>query len=147
MAGSWPMDTGQAPPIEMTWSHILVGPPPAGRLVSLAGISEVVKSQGKLETGRQGKTREMLQLQGNHSAQPSGKVYSRVLERQLRLIEPWTQEQQCGFCSGCRMVDQLSCPAWGSLAVCPFVVNMCFVDLEKSYDLSGSCHGLFCPAK
>lgn len=60
--------------------------------------------------------------------------YSRVLERQLRLIEPWIHEQQCGFRSGCRMVDQLSCPAWGSLAVCPFVVNMCFVDLEKSYN-------------
>lgn len=38
------MDTGLAQPIEITWSHILVGPLPAGRLVSLVGISEIVKS-------------------------------------------------------------------------------------------------------
>lgn len=63
---------------------------------------------------------ECAPITGNYSAQPSGKVYSRVLERQLRLIELWIQEQQCGFHSGCRKVDQLSCPAWGSLAVCPF---------------------------
>ncbi|KAK3557566.1 hypothetical protein QTP70_030495, partial [Hemibagrus guttatus] len=66
-----------------------------------------------------------------------GKVYSRVLERRVRpLVEPWIQEEQCGFrlCRG--TLDQLYTlhrVLEGSWEFAQHV-HLCFVDLEKAFD-------------
>lgn len=50
----------------------------------------------------------VLQLSGDHTSQPPRKPYDRVLIRRLQLIvEPWIQEEQCGFRPGRETVDQL----------------------------------------
>ena len=66
-----------------------------------------------------------------------GKIYSRVMERRIRLIvKPRIQEEQCGFHPGCRTLDQLYTlrrvlrNSWGFAQP----VHMCFVDLEKAFD-------------
>ena len=65
------------------------------------------------------------------------KVFSRLLERRVwLLVEPWIQEEQCGFHPGCETLDQLYTVArileWAwEFAV---TVYMFFVDLEKAYD-------------
>ena len=66
-----------------------------------------------------------------------GKVYSRVLERRVRLIvEPRIQEEQCGFRPGRGTMDQLYTLARVLEGAWEFAqpVHMCFVDLEKAYD-------------
>ncbi|KAK3569880.1 hypothetical protein QTP86_006752 [Hemibagrus guttatus] len=66
-----------------------------------------------------------------------GKVYSRVLERRVRpLVEPWIQEEQCGFRPSCGTLDQpytLHRVLEGSWEFAQ-TVHMCFVDLEKAFD-------------
>jgi len=66
-----------------------------------------------------------------------GKVYSRVLERSLRLIvKPRIQEEQCCFHPGCETVDQIfSLAEWlrGSWEL-DHPVFKCFVDSEKAYN-------------
>uniref|UniRef100_A0AAQ4Q947 Reverse transcriptase domain-containing protein n=1 Tax=Gasterosteus aculeatus aculeatus TaxID=481459 RepID=A0AAQ4Q947_GASAC len=66
-----------------------------------------------------------------------GKVYSKVLERRVRLIvKPRIKEGQCGFHPGRGTMDQLFTlsrimeRAWEYA----HPVYMCFVDLEKAYD-------------
>ncbi|KAI3352448.1 hypothetical protein L3Q82_005402 [Scortum barcoo] len=68
-----------------------------------------------------------------------GKVYARVLERRIRpIVDPWIQEEQCGFRPGRGTVDQLYTlhrvleRVYGSLP--NQSVHMCFVDLEKAFD-------------
>ena len=56
------------------------------------------------------------------------KVYSRVLERRQQIAKPMVQEEQCGFCPGCGIVDQIF------ILGLDHPVYMCFVDLEKAYD-------------
>ncbi|MEJ4486828.1 reverse transcriptase family protein [Enterococcus faecium] len=66
-----------------------------------------------------------------------GKVYSRVLERRVRLIvEPRIQEEQCGFRPGRGTLDQLYTLHRVLEGSWEFAqpVHMCFVDLEKAFD-------------
>ncbi|KAI3374957.1 hypothetical protein L3Q82_021489 [Scortum barcoo] len=65
----------------------------------------------------------VFQLQGDHTSQPPGKVYARVLERRIRpIVDPWIQEEQCGFRPGRGTVDQLYTlhrVLGGFMGVCP----------------------------
>ena len=75
-----------------------------------------------------------------------GKVYSGVLERRVRrIVEPWIQEEQCGFHPGRGTVDQLYtlCRILEGAWEVAQPVHMCFVDLEKAFDVSlrESCGG------
>ncbi|TWW67234.1 hypothetical protein D4764_02G0002750 [Takifugu flavidus] len=66
-----------------------------------------------------------------------GKVYSGVLERRVRrTVEPWFQEEQCGFRPGRGTVDQLDTLSRVFEGAWEFAqpVHMCFVDLEKAFD-------------
>ncbi|KAK3521856.1 hypothetical protein QTP70_018587 [Hemibagrus guttatus] len=66
-----------------------------------------------------------------------GKVYSRVLERRVRLlVEPRIQEEQCGFRPSCGTLDQLYTLHRVLEGLWEFAqpVHMCFVDLEKAFD-------------
>ncbi|KAK3569032.1 hypothetical protein QTP86_021564, partial [Hemibagrus guttatus] len=66
-----------------------------------------------------------------------GKVYYRVLERRVRpLVEPWIQEEQCGFRPGRGTLDQLYTLHRVLEVSWEFAqpVHMCFVDLEKAFD-------------
>ncbi|KAK3514344.1 hypothetical protein QTP70_015871, partial [Hemibagrus guttatus] len=66
-----------------------------------------------------------------------GKVYSRVLERRVRpLVEPWIQEEQCGFRPSRGTLDQLYTLHRVLEGSWEFAqpVHMCFVDLEKAFD-------------
>ncbi|KAK3514608.1 hypothetical protein QTP70_021525, partial [Hemibagrus guttatus] len=66
-----------------------------------------------------------------------GKVYSRVLERRVRpLVEPWIQEEQCGFRPNRGTLDQLYTLHRVLEGSWEFAqpVHMCFVDLEKAFD-------------
>ena len=66
-----------------------------------------------------------------------GKVYSSVLERRVWLqVEPWIQEEQSGFRSGSRTLNQLYTLVTVLEGAWEFAqpVPMCFVDLEKAYD-------------
>ncbi|KAK3517264.1 hypothetical protein QTP70_001756 [Hemibagrus guttatus] len=65
-----------------------------------------------------------------------GKVYSRVLERRVRQVEPRIQEEQCGFCPGRGTLDQLYTLHRVLEGSWEFAqpVHMCFVDLEKAFD-------------
>ncbi|KAK3533936.1 hypothetical protein QTP70_034935, partial [Hemibagrus guttatus] len=66
-----------------------------------------------------------------------GKVYSRVLERRVRpLVEPWIQEEQCGFRPSRGTLDQLYTLHRVLEGTWEFAqpVHMCFVDLEKAFD-------------
>ncbi|KAK3530784.1 hypothetical protein QTP70_001585 [Hemibagrus guttatus] len=66
-----------------------------------------------------------------------GKVYSRVLERRVRLlVEPRIQEEQCGFRPGRGTLDQLYTLHRVLEGSWEFAqpVQMCFVDLEKAFD-------------
>ncbi|KAK3556451.1 hypothetical protein QTP70_008265 [Hemibagrus guttatus] len=66
-----------------------------------------------------------------------GKVYSRVLERRVRpLVEPWIQEEQCGFRPSRGTLDQLYTLHRVLKGSWEFAqpVHMCFVDLEKAFD-------------
>ncbi|KAK3507921.1 hypothetical protein QTP70_003371, partial [Hemibagrus guttatus] len=66
-----------------------------------------------------------------------GKVYSRVLKRRVRpLVEPWIQEEQCGFRPGRGTLDQLYTLHRVHEGSWEFAqpVHMCFVDLEKAFD-------------
>ncbi|KAK3557951.1 hypothetical protein QTP86_003867 [Hemibagrus guttatus] len=66
-----------------------------------------------------------------------GKVYSRVLERRVRpLVEPWIQEEQCGFQPSRGTLDQLYTLHRVLEGSWEFAqpVHMCFVDLEKAFD-------------
>ena len=65
------------------------------------------------------------------------KVYSRVLERRIRpIVEPWIQEEQCGFRPGRGTLDQLYTLRRVLEGSWEFAqpVHMCFVDLEKAFD-------------
>ena len=64
-----------------------------------------------------------------------GKVYSRVLERRLRpIVEPRIQEEQCCFCLGRGIVDQIFTLAELQTGSWEFDHPVtCFVDLEKVY--------------
>ncbi|KAK3550042.1 hypothetical protein QTP86_018660 [Hemibagrus guttatus] len=68
----------------------------------------------------------------------SGKVYSRALERRVQpLVEPRIQEEQCGFHPSRGTLDQFY-PLHRVLeGLWEFAqpVHMCFVDLEKAFDL------------
>ena len=52
------------------------------------------------------------------------------------LVEPWIQEEQCGFRPGRGTLDQLYTLARVLEGAWEFAqpVHMCFVDLEKVYD-------------
>ncbi|KAK3527908.1 hypothetical protein QTP86_011240 [Hemibagrus guttatus] len=66
-----------------------------------------------------------------------GKVYSRVLERRVRLlVEPWIQEEQCSFRPSRGTLDQLYTLHRVLEGSWEFAqpVHMCFVDLEKAFD-------------
>uniref|UniRef100_A0A8C6S4J5 Reverse transcriptase domain-containing protein n=1 Tax=Neogobius melanostomus TaxID=47308 RepID=A0A8C6S4J5_9GOBI len=66
-----------------------------------------------------------------------GKVYSRVLERRIRpIVEPWIQEEQCGFCPGRGTLDQLYTLHRVLEGLWEFAqpAHLCFVDLEKAFD-------------
>ncbi|KAK3525266.1 hypothetical protein QTP86_024908, partial [Hemibagrus guttatus] len=66
-----------------------------------------------------------------------GKVYSRVLERRVRLlVKPRIQEEQCGFCPSHGTLDQLYTLHRVLEGSWEFAqpVHMCFVDLEKAFD-------------
>ncbi|KAI3357835.1 hypothetical protein L3Q82_016224 [Scortum barcoo] len=66
-----------------------------------------------------------------------GKVYARVLERRIRpIVDPWIQEEQCGFRPGRGTVDQLYTLHRVLEGLWEFAqpVHMCFVDLEKAFD-------------
>ncbi|TKS65269.1 putative 149 kDa protein ORF 2 [Collichthys lucidus] len=66
-----------------------------------------------------------------------GKVFSGVLERRVRkIVEPWIQEEQCGFRPGRGSVDQLYTLSAVLEGAWEFAqpVYMCFVDLEKAFD-------------
>ncbi|KAK3536886.1 hypothetical protein QTP86_027004 [Hemibagrus guttatus] len=66
-----------------------------------------------------------------------GKVYSRVLERRVRLlVEPRIQEDQCGFRPSRGTLDQLYTLHRVLEGSWEFAqpVHMCFVDLEKAFD-------------
>uniref|UniRef100_A0A3P9I175 Reverse transcriptase domain-containing protein n=1 Tax=Oryzias latipes TaxID=8090 RepID=A0A3P9I175_ORYLA len=70
-----------------------------------------------------------------------GKVYARVLERRVRpIVEPRIQEQQCGFRPGRGTVDQLYTLSRVLEGLWEFAhpVHMCFVDLEKAFEVSKS---------
>ncbi|KAI3364414.1 hypothetical protein L3Q82_011205 [Scortum barcoo] len=63
-----------------------------------------------------------------------GKVYARVLERRIRpIVDPWIQEEQCGFRPGRGTLDQLYTLHRVLEGLWEFAqpVHMCFVDLEK----------------
>nr|XP_054589525.1 RNA-directed DNA polymerase from mobile element jockey isoform X1 [Nothobranchius furzeri] len=67
-----------------------------------------------------------------------GKVYSKVLERRVRsIVESKIEEEQCGFRPGRGTVDQLYTLARVMEGAWEFAqpIHMCFVDLEKAYDL------------
>ena len=66
-----------------------------------------------------------------------GNAYSKVVERRVRLlVEPQIEEEQCGFCPGCGIMDQLFTltrileGAWEYA----HPVYMGFVNLGKAYD-------------
>ncbi|KAI3377398.1 hypothetical protein L3Q82_008588 [Scortum barcoo] len=65
----------------------------------------------------------VFQLQRDHTSQPPGKVYARVLERRIRpIVDPRIQEEQCGFRPGRGTVDQLYTlrrVLRGFMGVCP----------------------------
>ncbi|TWW76634.1 hypothetical protein D4764_12G0000240 [Takifugu flavidus] len=66
-----------------------------------------------------------------------GKVYTRVLEKRIRLIvEPLIEEEQCGFRPGCGTTDELFNLAGVLEGSREFAqpVHMRFVDLEKAHD-------------
>ncbi len=65
------------------------------------------------------------------------KVYARVLERRIRpIVEPWIQEEQCGFRPGRGTLDQLYTLSRVLEGSWEFAqpIHMCFVDLEKAFD-------------
>ncbi|KAI3356428.1 hypothetical protein L3Q82_017642 [Scortum barcoo] len=79
----------------------------------------------------------VFQLQGDHTSQPPGKVYARVLERRIRpIVDPRIQEEQCGFRPGRGTLDQLYTLHRVLEGLWEFAqpVHMCFVDLEKAFD-------------
>ncbi|CAM4549683.1 unnamed protein product [Leuciscus chuanchicus] len=66
-----------------------------------------------------------------------GKVYARILERRTRpIVEPWIQEEQCGFRPGRGTLDQLYTLSRDLEGSWEFAqpIHMCFVDLEKVFD-------------
>ncbi|KAK3555124.1 hypothetical protein QTP86_010013 [Hemibagrus guttatus] len=66
-----------------------------------------------------------------------GKVYSRVLERRVRLlVKPQIQEEQCGFHPSRGTLDQLYTIRSMLEGSWEFAqpVHMCFVDMEKAFD-------------
>ena len=66
-----------------------------------------------------------------------GKVYARVLERRIwPIVEPWIQEEQCGFRPGLGTLDQLYTLTGVLEGSWEFAqpIHMCFVDLEKAFD-------------
>ncbi|KAI3355076.1 hypothetical protein L3Q82_017954 [Scortum barcoo] len=73
----------------------------------------------------------------DHTSQPPGKVYARVLERRIwPIVDPRIQEEQCGFRPGRGTVDQLYTLRRVLEGLWEFAqpVHMCFVDLEKAFD-------------
>ena len=59
-----------------------------------------------------------------------------MLERRVQLlVEPWIQEEQCGFCPGRGTLDQQYTLVRVLKGAWEFAqsVRMCFVDLEKAY--------------
>ncbi|XDV11655.1 hypothetical protein PO909_000531 [Leuciscus waleckii] len=66
-----------------------------------------------------------------------GKVYAKVLEKRIRpIVEPWIQEEQCGFHPGRGTLDHfytLYRVLEGSWELAQ-PIHMCFVDLEKAFD-------------
>ncbi|KAI3364546.1 hypothetical protein L3Q82_011335 [Scortum barcoo] len=75
--------------------------------------------------------------QGLGGVRLPGKVYARVLERRIRpIVDPWIQEEQCGFRPGRGTVDQLYTLHRVLEGLWEFAqpVHMCFVDLEKAFN-------------
>ncbi|KAI3376129.1 hypothetical protein L3Q82_016659 [Scortum barcoo] len=72
---------------------------------------------------KKGDRRVCSNYRGDHTSQPPGKVYARVLERRIRpIVDPWIQEEQCGFRPGRGTVDQLYTlhrVLGGFMGVCP----------------------------
>ncbi|KAI3365389.1 hypothetical protein L3Q82_010476 [Scortum barcoo] len=75
---------------------------------------------------------------GSHFSASREGLSARVLERRIRpIVDPWIQEEQCGFRPGRGTVDQLYTlhrvleGLWEEFAQ---PVHMCFVDLEKAFD-------------
>ncbi|KAI3358608.1 hypothetical protein L3Q82_015022, partial [Scortum barcoo] len=81
----------------------------------------------------------ITQAERDHTSQPPGKVYARVLERRnWPIVDPRIQEEQCGFKPSW---SWNSGPALYTLrrvleGLWEFAqpVHMCFVDLEKAFD-------------
>lgn len=66
-----------------------------------------------------------------------GKFYTWVLKRIIRqIVEPWIKEEKCGFSSQSwnTGLNTSSINPAGCSRVHGSLPNMCFVDLEKSFD-------------
>ena len=108
---------GKAPGVdeirpEMLKALDIVGLSWLARLFSVAWASGTVPVEW--QTGvvvpifKKGDRRVCANYRGITLLSLPGKVYSRVLERRLRpIVEPQIQEEQCGFCLGHGMVNQL----------------------------------------
>jgi len=76
------------------------------------------------------------------------KVYAGVLERRIQpIVEPWIQEEQCGFRPGRGTLDQLFTLYRVLEGSWEFAqpIHMCFEDLEKAFNCVGSMgSGVLC---
>ncbi|TWW74691.1 hypothetical protein D4764_14G0006940 [Takifugu flavidus] len=78
-----------------------------------------------------------LEMGSRISGAEVAEVYAGVLERRVRwIVEPWIQEEQCGFRPGRGTVDQLYTLSRVFEGAWEFAqpVHMCFMDLEKAFD-------------
>ncbi|KAI3361009.1 hypothetical protein L3Q82_012904, partial [Scortum barcoo] len=107
---------------------------PGGKNSGLGGVREEAEA-GDSEVDSSITQAEVTE--GDHTSQPPGKVYARVLERRIRpIVDPRIQEEQCGFRPGRGTLDQLYTLHRVLEGLWEFAqpVHMCFVDLEKAFD-------------
>ena len=137
---------GKAPGVDEICPEYLksldvVGLPWLTRLCSIAWRSGTVPLEW--QTGvvvplfKKGDRRVCSNYRGITLLSLPGKVYARVLERRIQpIVEPWIQEEQCGFCPGRGTLDQLYTLAGVLEGSWEFAqpIHMCFVDLEKAFD-------------
>ncbi|KAI3352271.1 hypothetical protein L3Q82_005173 [Scortum barcoo] len=86
---------------------------------------------------KKGDRRVCSNLQGITLLSLPGKVSRQGTERRIRpIVDPWIQEEQCGFRPGRGTVDQLYTLHRVLEGLWEFAqpVHMCFVDLEKAFD-------------
>ncbi|KAI3361110.1 hypothetical protein L3Q82_013312, partial [Scortum barcoo] len=109
----------------------------AGSLPTGPSLSAWALEPSSLRGGLESK----FHLQGDHTSQPpreSTHARCRYWRGRIRpIVEPWIQEEQCGFCPGRGTLDQLYTLRAGCLRVygrLPNQCHMCFVDLEKAFD-------------